>query len=325
MQKMVFEGNALVSERSFEAFDTYNTIHAAASDSVIEQAISLCLQVHANFNRFSESSELAHIARSSGEWTRCSSDLAYMVNVAKALYEETKGSYNIALSPVLALWNFEKKDFPVPDEQSLQEALQFCDLSRVKLESGFIFTPSNMKLDLGSIAKGYAADIAASFLVDQGCTQGFLNFGGTVLALGPKQGRRAWVFGLQEPYCAHGERFWALLECFKGAFATSGSYERGMTINGHRYHHILDPRNGMPVSNGVLEVTVYAGSAMMADALSTTLFVLGPDEGMKLANDLEVGVLFRLEDRRVVMTEGFPAKLVSKDWPYDCGWDKEPL
>ncbi len=298
-------------ERAFFAFDTYNIIHADVAEDVVETCVELCMRYNDQFSRFSAESEVSRINRSAGLACPCSEDVSYMLQIAQALFEETEGAYNVAIGPVMDLWDFNAETLAIPDREALSQALASADLSSMQLEEGQVTLPAGVRIDLGSIAKGYIADRAGEFLLQRGATGGFLNFGGNILVLGPKPDGQPWRFGQQEPYAEFGTRFWAILEATAGAFATSGGYERGVTVDGVRYHHLIDARTGYPVHNDVLTATVFAGNAMMADALSTTLFVLGVDAGVQLAQDLGVGALIRTESGKVIHTQGFPFQFAS--------------
>ena len=345
-------GFARAGERSFFAFDTYNIIHADVAEDVVEECVQLCMSYNDRLSRFLSESDVSRMNDAAGNWHDCGKDVWTMLQIAQALYEETDGAYNVAVGPVMDLWDFKTEPLVFPERDALARALSRADLSAVELdrmpehdgasEAGNVQTsldpeasgrlkaagseltnsllgletfmvklPVGMRIDLGSIAKGYITDRAGEFLLQHGATSGFLNFGGNILVLGPKADGSAWRFGQQEPYETFGTKLWAILTATCGSFATSGGYERGVTVDGVRYHHLIDARTGYPVQNDLLTATVYAGNAMMADALSTSIFVLGADDGLKLAQELGVGALVRTEGGKVMYTQGFPFTFAS--------------
>ncbi|MBO4365526.1 MAG: FAD:protein FMN transferase [Eggerthellaceae bacterium] len=303
---MVNPGLAREGERAFFAFDTYNIIHANVSEDAVEACVDLCMRYNEQLSCFLPESEVSRLNASAGEPFACSEELSSMLQIAQALYEETAGAYNVAIGPVMDLWDFKAETLQLPNTAALERVLQESDLAKMELEGTRVCLPEGMRIDLGSIAKGFIVDRAAEFLLEQGATSGFLNFGGNILVLGPKSDGSPWRFGQQEPYANFGEKFWAILEATVGAFATSGGYERGITVGETRYHHLIDARTGYPVQHDLLTVTVYAGNATMADALSTSIFVLGAEAGLQLAQDLGVGALVRTEADKVLYTKGFP-------------------
>jgi len=145
---------------------------------------------------------------------------------------------------------------------------------------------------LGGIAKGYAIDLALNKLKEAGVKKGLVNSGGNIGFLGSAPNNKKWVVGVKNPYNL--STLIGSLKVSEGAVATSGNYENYFMMNGKRYSHILDPRTGWPVE-GILSVTVIAPSGIDADALSTTLFVMGPKKGMLLAEELGAKVLYVLE------------------------------
>ena len=377
----------------FQAFGTINRIYADVSNDVLRACERLCLSLHQKFNRFDKTSELSRLNAHAGQAFQCSQDMASVLQVACALYEESEGLYNVAIGPLSDLWHFTARNdtaFRVPEPSAVESALARTNLSLVELRqsreesavhlSSFALSgealceemsrgeascgrgkpseqrmaleegkalefksisvprpesvpelksiskpepepipepeeekipiriPSGMQLDLGSIAKGYAADRAAAFLWSQGARHGFLNFGGTILVLGPKADGSAWSFGLQSASAAPGQEHWAALELHWGALAVSSGYERGANCGKRRFHHIINPKTGYSVENGVAETAVLAQNAMMADALSTAAFVMGPESAFDLVHSLNAALLFRMEDGCVRMTQGFPVR-----------------
>ena len=180
-------------------------------------------------------------------------------------------------------------------------ALILMRLIMLDVESKSIILPPGMELDLAGIAKGYAVDRAAAILRDHDVERGMVNLGGNIYAIGSPPGKKGWSVGIRDP---RGERsVVGSLFLEDEAVATSGNYENYIEIEGRTYGHIIDPRNGKPVSH-MLSVTVVASSALQADALSTGFFVLGP-EGSRSALELLKGIkaLFALPTGETVRYE----------------------
>lgn len=305
------QGGLPFPKRVFFAYDTRNVICADADESVLDQVVGECLRLHRVFNRFSADSEISQLNRSLGRSFTCSDDVSLLLWLSLALHGESEGAFNPAIGSVCDLWDFSQERFEKPGPAQLERALACADLSKAGFsDDGSIILPEGMSLDLGGVAKGYAAERAALMLMQAGAGRGFVNFGGTIAVIGPKPDGSSWTFGLQREGSAYGESFWALLDAAEGSFATSARYYRGVEEGGVRYHHIIDPRMGHPVQNGVSEVTVHCAGAAMADALSTTLFVMGPDEGLAFASDLGAAALFRMQDGSVRASSGFPVRIL---------------
>ena len=161
-----------------------------------------------------------------------------------------------------------------------------------------------MRLDLGGIAKGYAADRGAEVLRQKGIGKALLDFGGNIYALGTKSDTEQWRIGIQNPFEPRGN-FIGILNVSDLSVVTSGTYERYFELDGVRYHHILDPSTGFPADTGLVSVTIIAASSMTADALATGVFVLGITQGLTLVEAFDgVEAILIGDDRRVYLSSG---------------------
>jgi thiamine biosynthesis lipoprotein len=167
-----------------------------------------------------------------------------------------------------------------------------------------------VQIDLGGIAKGYICDQVADFLRSRGVTSGLLNFGGNVVAIGQHPEGRPWSVALQRPDALRDTAGFAVVACEDGAVVTSGIYERGFEWEGHRYHHVLDPRSCWPVDNGLLSVSVLAADAMLADALATAILVLGTDDGFALASHYHAQLVLLNDEQQLHYSKDTPLKLL---------------
>lgn len=207
-----------------------------------------------------------------------------------ALAEEghrlSQGAFDPTVGPYLRIWGFRGTNAPaaVPTAAQRAAAASRVGWQRVERRDGSARLPlAGMELDFGGIAKGYAVDIAFDRLRQSGLSAVLVNLGGNLRACGAaRPGRPGWRIAVRNPFLPYGEgRIGTLILSGGRATATSGRYERFVEIGGRRYAHVIDPRSGEPVG-GLAQVTVLAGSAGEADALSTALFVLGPREGAAL-------------------------------------------
>jgi len=207
---------------------------------------------------------------------------------ALSMSRESEGAFNPLVGSLMAAWGFGNGATPSepPSQEALQAATLLADWHAIQFNAEnrpcTLYLPrKGMKLDLGAIAKGYAVDIAYEKLTHAGYTNILIDLGGNLRAMGEAApGRGGWRTGIRNPFAE--EICIAQFLLTNGeAVATSGNYERFVEINGIRYAHIMDARTGKPV-RGMAGVTVIAPSAMLADALSTTLFVLGAEKGREL-------------------------------------------
>jgi len=189
------------------------------------------------------------------------------------------GAFDLTLGRLKALWDLEGDNPRVPDDAEIAAALEGIGPGALRLDGRWVSKARpDLAVDLGGIAKGYAIDRAIAVLAGAGIEQASVNAGGDLRLLGSR-GARPWRIGIRHPRSA--EELLATLELSGRAVVTSGDYERFFEVDGRRYHHIFDPRSGYPAS-ACQSVTLVADSAMLADALATAVFVLGPEEGLAL-------------------------------------------
>ncbi len=191
------------------------------------------------------------------------------------------GVFDVTVGPLMDLWGFGKGQYNVPVDKELKSKLALVGYDAIVMDQAekTVFLPEKgMEIDLGGIAKGYATDMAAQKLRQMGIESAIINAGGNVYALGTKPDGSPWLTGIQDPRNAN--KIIAIIQVKDMAVVTSGDYQRYFIRDGVRYHHILHPLTGKPAQE-VISTTVTAPSATDADVLSTTLFVLGPQAGLK--------------------------------------------
>ncbi|HIE10951.1 MAG TPA: FAD:protein FMN transferase [Kiritimatiellae bacterium] len=243
-------------------------------------------------------------------------EMVEVVDFALYLARLSGGAYDPTIAPVVNLWGFgwEARRGKFPDRDAVGRALRATGYSKVR-----VFRPGRLvkeeprvRLDLASVAKGYAVDYIWKLLRGEGYTDFLVEIGGEVRVSGTYSGR-VWRVGIEAPLSDRlpGEEVLRVLGLADGtAAATSGSYRNFVTSReGQAYGHVIDARTGFPVSNGVVSVTVVAPRCLAADGLATALMVLGPDKGLALARKFpHTEALMALNTGsgfRVVQTEGF--------------------
>jgi thiamine biosynthesis lipoprotein len=280
-------------DRDFFAMDTYIACQVLSADE--EQAAKALDAVQAAFmeidrltNRFEQDSEIAAVNRNAGMApVKVSADVFAMVEISLAWSDRSGGAFNILLGEVMDLWGFGTEKPAVPAGEDLAAALTRTDYHKIVLdkENATIYLPEKgMVMDLGGVAKGYATDKAVAALKAMKIENALINAGGNVYALGSRADGTSWKVGVQDPRDPEGIK--AVLQARDTAMISSGDYQRYFEKDGVRYHHILDPANGTP-ARASAGTTVIMKSATIADILSTTFFVKGPTEGLKLAESLE--------------------------------------
>ena len=230
-------------------------------------------------------SEVAKINRAAGKKpVAVSPETVEVIREALAYGEISGGAFDPTIAPLLELWGFQEGDYRVPGPEELREAAGAVDYRLVEAEETSVrLARPGMALDLGGIAKGYIVDRGLDLLKRRGISHALINAGGDVGILGPKADGSPWRVGVKHP---RNETLLAVIPWDRrGAIVTSGDYERFFEKDGVRYHHILDSQTGAP-AHALTSVTVVAPTAVQADALSTAIFVLGPERGLALVEEL---------------------------------------
>jgi thiamine biosynthesis lipoprotein len=252
--------------------------------------------------------ETGRINRSAGkEPVEVSAGL--MVVLEKALHyaELSGGAFDPTVGPLVKLWGIGSETPRIPGAEELEAALSLINWRDVVIDRdrGTVFLRRpGMAIDLGAIAKGYAADEAVALIKKAGLSRGIVDLGGNIFALGGREGDRPWRIGVQDPGRERGGYLGILLVRDKSV-VTSGVYERYFEAGDRRYHHILSTRDGYPIDNGLLSVTIIADFSIDADALSTSAFAMGGEEGRALVESIPgAEAVFVFADQSIRGTAG---------------------
>lgn len=305
-------GSQPVQVQSF-ALDTVITVTAydGTEESVLRGCLALCGEYELIFSRTDPDSELYRVNAAGGGTV--SEPLREVLEIALDWCERSGGRFDITMGSVSALYGFSSEHPTVPTAAELGRAVSHVGWEGIRLEGNVLTVADpDTVLDLGAIAKGYIADRMKDYLLEHGVTHALLSLGGNVLALGGKADGTPFRVGVQYPEAGSRETV-AVLEVTEQSVVTSGVYERSFEADGVTYHHLLDADTGLPLDNGLLSVTIVADRSVDADALSTTVFALGLEEGMALLDSLDnAWGLFITEDMELVPSQGFERFLVSE-------------
>jgi len=219
----------------------------------------------------------------------------------------SNGALDISIGPVSNLWRFNDENPSLPDSQRLAQAVGLVNFREIEVDDSNVrLRQPGMSLHLGAIAKGYAVDKAMAVLQNNGIRHAMINAGGDLMVLGERKDGQPWNIGLQHP--KQPEKLIASFALSEKAVATSGDYQKYFMIENTRYHHILDPANGMP-ARGVISSTIIAKTVMDADALATAVFVLGPEKAMALVDSLDaVEIMMVTESGSILFSKNFESQ-----------------
>lgn len=267
----------------------------AKGKTLLEKVFTEAKRIESIMQPLEGDGELQAINKSRpGTWFELSPELKDVIDRSFYFYGKSGGAFDPSVAAVKWLWEFDKAG-KIPSGDEFDQAFDTVGLSKIALRGDSLsLGESGTKLDLGGIAKGYIVDKIVDILVENGIETGLIYAGGDIYTFGKKPNGDDWVIGLRHPRM---NKTIVLDHIPIQAVATSGDYERYFMHEGKRYHHILDPATGQP-ARGCVSVTAWAASAMDADVLATTIFVLGPERGIALAESMEnvETVIFYVED-----------------------------
>jgi thiamine biosynthesis lipoprotein len=285
---------------------TVSQVDLKTAEEAMEAAFQEVERINRLMSHYRPDSEVSRISRHAGQKeVRVSPETLEVIERALYFSRLSDGSLDITLGPVFRLWNF--REGKIPGEGVLKGNLERVDYRKIKIDrarSTVFLEGPGMELDLGAIAKGYAVDLASAALRKRGIENFLVRLGGEVKVHGKKEPGVPWIVGIQHPRLP--SNLLVKLRVQNAAISTSGDYEKFFLREGERYHHILVPSTGMPARE-CQSVTILAPSAMDADALATTVFVLGPKKGFALIEKMP-GVHAIIVDRR-------GSVLLSLNWP----------
>ncbi|GIM29698.1 FAD:protein FMN transferase [Clostridium polyendosporum] len=303
--------------------DTVINIEAYGEDEkqlkkVVESAYTEMSKIASLTDRFPkpdttayEASDICKVNAEAGKSpVKVSEDVYKMIELSLYYSKISEDAFDITIGPLMDLWGFSNNSPQVPSDAQIKKKLQLVDSSQVILdkEKRTVFlNKSEMSIDLGAIAKGYAAEKAAQVLRKAGVKQALINAGGNVVVIGMKDGKNPWKVGIKDP--RNGDEIVGILSLTDASAVTSGDYERNFMESSIMYHHILETQTGKPV-RATWSVTVVAKDSGLADVLSTTLFVLGPEKGLKFIEKLDgVEAFFVGADKKIYVSPGLKNKV----------------
>ena len=276
-----------------------------------ESANRLLRRLENRMSFFRQGSDVRALNEASGSGmpVLVGADTIRVLAAAKEYADKSGGAFDVTAAPLSECWRgaARRGDGIPPGEDELTRARSLVGSGGlfVSHEAGTaMLEKKGAAVDLGGIAKGYAADCAIEIIMSMGVEAALINIGGNVKTLGKKPDGQPWVVGLQDPDKARGV-FLGALRVAAASVVTSGGYERFSVIGTRKYHHIIDPATGRPASSGLLSATVIASSSMLADGLSTAAFVLGLERTAGLLADYPNAEAVLIDkNRHIWLTDG---------------------
>lgn len=303
---------AAYTERTGFYFDTVINVrlYAPQDETILDGCMAVADKYDKLLSAQTSGSDIWNINHADGAPVKVSADTISVLKSALYYADLSDGAFNPALGSVISLWNFtSNEDGILPDDSAITAALEHTSYKAVIIDedAGTVsLTDPDVQIDLGAIAKGFIADQIKTYLLNQNVTSAIINLGGNVLLVGSKPDGTDFSVGVEKPFGGSGS-YITSVSASDQSVVTSGVYERYFTVDGKIYHHILDPNTGYPTDNSLYSVTILSDNSTDGDALSTTCFVLGLTDGMKLIESLDgVEALFITNDDELHYSSGFP-------------------
>ena len=263
--------------------------------------------IEAAFNRIDEIEQMASASLETSDISRINSaagkdyikvhpEITGMIKTAVSYSELSKGAFDITVGPLIKLWGIGTENQKVPADNEIKQVLPlvgYKNISIHEVDNSIKLLKEGMSIDLGGIAKGYAADEAVRILKEYGVKSAIINLGGSsVYALGKKQDKSLWAIAVQHPRKDNNKNYTCIIRMPEQALSTSGDYERYFIKDGKRYHHILNPFTGYPADAKVMSDTIVINSDipnsnMLADILTKVTFVSGIEKGFRIINSIQ--------------------------------------
>lgn len=284
------------------------TLYESVEDSFFDDLFETVSRVEEKMSRTISSSEVSRMndLAMSDDYDQdilIDEEVYFVIEKALEYGEKSKGKFDITMAPIVDLWAIGTEGERIPGQSEINDALRYTGLERIKLSGpNKINLAENTQIDLGGIAKGYAADVISDYLKKKNINKAIINLGGNVKVIGEKARNTPFKVGIQDPLNDR-NNYLGIISLSDKTIVTSGDYERYFEVGDRRYHHIFDPETGYPYETNVASVTVISDDSIDADALSTILYLMEVEEGIEFVNSLEgIECIYVTKDRKVYLS-----------------------
>ena len=295
-------------------------------EKAIEESVKRIDEIEKSMSLNIGDSEISQINKEAGIKPVIVSDSIFEV-IERGIYygELSKSRFDISIRPVDALWAIGTENERVPEKSEIDEALKKVDYRNIEInkeKKTIYLKEKGMAIDLGGIAKGYAADELVNILKKYKIDSAMINLGGNLYVYGSKDGKEVLNIGIQDPKKTQGEYF-GVVKVKDKSVVTSGNYERYFEKDGKRYHHIMDPSTGYPSENGIISSTIISDKSIDGDALSTATYVIGVEKAMQLIESIGgVEAIIVTDDNKIYTSSGINESnfnITNKEYSHEAG------
>lgn len=282
------------------------SVYDSDDETAINEALERLSQIDDRMSAFKNTSFISKINNNAGGLMQeVSEDVYYVIDKAVHYAKLSEGAFDPTIRPLVNLWGVFTNHAWVPEKYEIEEKLRLVNYKDIVLDKSNYAVKlkhRNQCIDLGAIAKGYAADEVKRIFLNHNIKSAIIDLGGNIYALGNKLDGSSFNIGIQDPMGFEGESI-GIVSVRDKSIVTSGNYERYFEKDGKRYHHIINPRTGYPDENGIISVTVISNLSIDGDGLTTCGYIMGLKQGFKLIEDLEgVEAIFITKDKKIYIT-----------------------
>lgn len=314
----------IVSEKSFFIFGTLINLKAFGkkSEEAINEAIERLVNIDDKMSVFKENSEISRVNKNAGVSNQIvSEDTFYLIDKSIKYSELLEGTFDPTIRPLVSLWGIGTKSEKIPSSTEIRDRLNLVNYKDIILnrnDNSISLKKQNQSIDVGGIAKGYAADEVINIFKKYKIKSALVDLGGNIFVLGSKETGTLWNVGIQNPFGKRGE-YIGVLSVKDKSIVTSGNYERYFTKGNNRFHHIIDPRTGYPSQSKIISVTIISDKSLDGDGLSTGVYIMGIEKSLSIIESLEgIDAIFITEDKNVYITSGIKDNLKLSNAEFIC-------
>lgn len=275
----------------------------AQGNKDIDIAVAEITRIEKLISSWDANSQTSEINKNAGiKPVKVDKELIDLIERSISISKLTDGAFDISYASMDKIWKFDGSMTEMPSEEIIKASVVKVGYKNIivdKENSTVFLKLDGMKIGFGAIGKGYAADKAKKLLIEKGVIAGIINASGDMNTWGKQPNGESWTIAITNPF--NKNKVFALLPINESAVVTSGNYEKFVTFNGVRYTHIINPKTGYPAT-GIISATVFAPKAELADALATSVFVMGKEVGLNRINQLPKVECIIIDDQGNIFT-----------------------
>lgn len=290
------------------------------SEEIIDKAIGKITELEQLLSVHIEGSDIWNLQKNAGvQPVKVLDETLEVIQLSIEHSELTNGVFDITIGPLVDLWAIDPPEGYIPTEEELETILPKVDYEKLIINEGnktVFLEDEGMIANLGAIAKGYIADEVKEVLIENGVENAIINLGGNVLLVGGRPDNTSFKIGIQDPNSERG-RYLGVVSAEDISIVSSGDYERYFEVEGNRYHHILNPITGYPADNELRQVNILSENSALGDGLSTSVFLMGLEDGMALVESMDnIEAIFLTKDNKIYLSSGIGENFIFNEDNY---------